>query len=209
VQCATALKEKEQAANKPSESDLDGEALGGEEDQKEEKKEDQKEEKTEKQTEEGADGANSDDEKPEEKEKDEDVVGAKYVEPGQPTEEPVAKPQAAADIPWTEELQAEVAFFCGKMILDNIQVQPIEDTETFKAEKAKSEIESLRKYHLRNVFVTFHLQECFGCSHWFVRNFTLRRQCTHSSTVRGRQQQPRSWTRSARPLRVIRGQLSN
>ena len=63
MQCATALKEKEQAANKPLITDLDGEALGGEEDQKEEKKEDQKEEKTEKQTEEGADGANSDDEK--------------------------------------------------------------------------------------------------------------------------------------------------
>ena len=97
----------------------------------------------------------------------------------------MAKPQAAADVPWTEELQAEVAFFCGKMILDDIHVQPIEDAETFKAEKAKSQIESLRKYHLRHVFVTFHLQECFGCSHWSVRNVTLRRQCTHSSTVRG------------------------
>ena len=61
------MKEKEQAANKPLITDVDGEDLGGEEDQKEEKKEDQKEEKTEEKTEEGVDGANADDEKTEEK----------------------------------------------------------------------------------------------------------------------------------------------
>ena len=48
----------------------------------------------------------------------------------------LAVPMAAGDIPWTSELQNEVACFCANVILSKIHVQPLEDRSQFKSEQA-------------------------------------------------------------------------